>query len=134
MKKLVATGAVVAALAFGAVGVAHWANADEAKKPLVHSVYFSLKDASPSGKTQFLAGCQKYLTNHPGTLYFAAGPIASELERPVNDRDFDVALLIVFADKKAHDDYQVSERHQDFIKEAGDRLAKVRVFDSYVER
>lgn len=105
--------------------------AADAKGPMiVHNVYFSLKDNSPQAKEKLVVACKKHLTKHPGEVFFAAGVLAEEFNRPVNDRDFDVGLHIVFADKKAHDTYQDAERHQKFIDENKDSWKKVRVFDS----
>jgi hypothetical protein len=99
---------------------------------LAHNVYFTLKDDSEAAKTKLTNDCFKYLKDQPGVVFFAAGPLAEELDRPVNVRDFDVGLHIVFKDKKAHDAYQVADRHQQFIKENKDGLEKVRVFDTLV--
>jgi hypothetical protein len=98
-----------------------------------HDVYFSLTDNSPRAKQKFVAACKKYLTDHAGAEWFAVGPLAEEMKREVNDRDFDVALHLVFKNKAAHDQYSDSERHQKFIKETRNTWKKVRVFDSYVE-
>ena len=98
---------------------------------LAHMVYFSLKDNSQSAKDKLVAACKKHLTKHPGEVYFAAGTLAQDLKREVNDLDFDVALHIVFKDKAAHDQYQDADRHEAFIKENKDNWKKVRVFDSY---
>lgn len=98
-----------------------------------HMVYFSLKDNSPAAKEKLVAACKKYLSKHPGEVYFGAGTLVADLDRPVNDRDWDVALHIVFADRKAHDQYQDAKRHQQFIDENKDNWKKVRVFDSQVE-
>ena len=43
-----------------------------ASQLLVHNVFFALKDKSPSAIQTLIAACHKYLTNHPGTLYFGA--------------------------------------------------------------
>src|SRR5262245_15639528 len=99
-----------------------------------HDVYFSLKDNSPEAKKKLVAACKKYLSKHPGEVFFAAGTLAEGLDRPVNDRDFDVALHIVFQDRKAHDQYQEAKRHQQFIDENKDNWKKVRVFDSEVQQ
>ena len=56
------------------------------------------------------------------------------MKRDVNDRDFDVALHLVFKSKAAHDQYAKSERHLKFIEENKDNWKRVRVFDSYVEK
>ena len=51
---------------------------------------------------------------------------------PVSDREFDVALHVVFEDKQMLEAYLKSERHTEFVAENKDRFAKVRVFDSYL--
>ena len=101
---------------------------------LAHNVYFSLKDNSPGGRQKLIAACNKYLSKHPGTVYFAAGTLAEDLKRPVNDQDFDVALHLVFEDQAAHDRYQESARHEQFIAENQANWKKVRVFDSVAGR
>jgi hypothetical protein len=100
---------------------------------LAHNVYFSLKDASPDARTKLVAACKKYLSNHPGTVFFAAGPLCAELQRPVNDRDFDIGLHVIFATKADHDRYQDAPAHLQFIEENKGNWSKVRVFDSIVE-
>jgi hypothetical protein len=100
---------------------------------LAHDVYFSLKDNSPQAKEKLIAACKKHLTDHPGTVWFAVGPLAEEMKRDVNDRDFDVALHLLFKNKAAHDQYAKAERHTTFIEETQETWKKVRVFDSYVD-
>ena len=97
---------------------------------LVHNVYFSLKDNSGRAAEDLIRACKKYLTGHPGTVFFACGRRAAGLERDVNDRDWDVGLHLVFADRAAHDRYQEAPRHLQFIEENRPNWKKVRVFDS----
>lgn len=104
-----------------------------AEKMLAHDVYFTLKDKSPEAQQTFIAACKKYLSGHPGTVWFAAGARAAELKRDVNDVAFDVALHVVFKDKAAHDVYAKAERHLTFIEEHSSAWEKVRVFDSYLD-
>ena len=64
--------------------------------------------------------------------------IAPEAENGIRaiiaaDRNFDVALQMVFTDKEAHDTYQVSESHQQFIAENKSNWKQVRIFDAYVD-
>ena len=108
--------------------------ADEGGAMLVHNVYFSLKDNSPEAKKKLVEACKKYLTKHDGEVFFAAGPRAEELNREINDRDFDICLNIVFKDKAAHDKYQEAARHKQFIEENRDSWTKVRVFDATAEK
>ena len=64
---------------------------------LAHNVFFSLHDKSPEARAKLINSAKTHLTAHAGVLFFAVGEMADELNRPVNDRDFDVALHIVFA-------------------------------------
>ena len=99
---------------------------------LGHMVYFTLKDNAPEKVEAMLAACRKYLTGHPGTTFFAVGTLVPDLQRPVNQTDFDVALQVVFESRAAHDAYQVAPRHLAFIEENKGNWAKVRVFDANV--
>ncbi len=101
---------------------------------LSHDVYFSLKDNSPEAKKKLVAACKKYLSGHPGEVFFVAGTLAEEISWDISDRDFDVALHIVFKDMAAHDKYQDSEQHQQFMERNQDNWKKVRAFDSVVEK
>jgi len=94
-----------------------------------HAVYFSLKDRSPAAVAALVAGCRMHLTGHPGAVSFSVGT-CSHYDRHVNDRDFDVALEIVFDSHASHDLYQTAERHNHFIAEHSPLWAKVRVFDT----
>ncbi len=97
-----------------------------------HSVYFTLKEQTPKMRDRLVAACHQYLTEHPGTIHFSAGSRATEYQRPVNDQEFDVALVTVFASEADHEKYQVSQRHQQFIAEQKETWAQVRVFDALV--
>ena len=99
---------------------------------LAHMVFFTLKERTAEATDKLVAACRKYLNVQPGILFFAAGPLCKELNREVNDMDFDVALHLVFVDKAAHDAYQDDPTHHQFIKENKETWAKVRVFDSTV--
>ena len=100
---------------------------------LCHNVYFTLKDKSPAAADALVAACKKYLTVQPGIVYFACGKLEPDLAREVNDRDFDVALHVVFTDRAAHDAYQEDDTHNRFVAEMKPNWARVRVFDSLVE-
>jgi hypothetical protein len=99
---------------------------------LGHMVYFTLKDRAPENVEALVAACRKYLTGHPGTVFFAVGTLVPDLTRPVNQTDFEVALQVVFESREAHDAYQVAPRHVQFIEENKANWAKVRVFDANV--
>ncbi len=100
---------------------------------LAHNVFIKLKDRSPAKVEELVAACKNYLNVQPGIVFFAAGTLAEELNRPVNDLDFDVALHVIFDTPANQDLYQVAPLHLQFIEENRDAWAKVRVFDSHVE-
>ena len=106
--------------------------ADAADPKLAHMVYFKLKDSSPAAKEKLVQACRKYLSGHEGVVAFAAGVLAEDLKREVNDRDFDVSLHVVFENKAVHDKYQTHPRHLKFIEENKANWDKARVFDSYL--
>lgn len=101
---------------------------------VVHNVYFTLLESTPENRETLLAACRKYLVNHPGVAYFACGTVIPDLDREVNDRDWDVGLHIVFENRAAHDRYQTAPDHLKFIDENRPLWKQVRVFDTYAER
>lgn len=102
-----------------------------ASSPLiVHNVYFSLNDNSPGKVQHLLSECRKCLDGHTGVVHFSCGTVCPTLIRPVNVRDFDVSLHVIFRSMADHDAYQVHPRHQQFIAENKANWKQVRVFDS----
>ena len=101
---------------------------------LAHNVFFTLHDNSEAAKDRLIAACKKYLNGHPGTIFFAVGTRVEELNRSVNDRDFDVALSVIFETLAAQNAYQQAPLHLKFIEESKENWKQVRVFDSWAER
>lgn len=99
---------------------------------LMHNVFFTLKDKSPEAVKKLVDACHKYLTVQPGIVSFAAGKRETDLNRQVNDQEFDVGLHVLFTDRSMHDAYQDDATHDQFIAEMKDNWARVRVFDSLV--
>jgi hypothetical protein len=99
---------------------------------LGHMVYFTLKDRSPAAVEKLIQDARKYLTDHPGTVFFAVGTRNPDLARPVNQADFDVALQIVFDSRQSHDAYQAAPRHEQFVEENKANWERVRVYDADV--
>ena len=97
---------------------------------LAHVVYFSLKDKSPEKQQSLVAACEKYLKPQPGVVFYSSGVREADLQREVNDTDFDVSLMLVFESRESHDRYQTDATHDAFIAEQKDNWAAVRVFDS----
>jgi hypothetical protein len=135
MHKQRVCGVVVVAL-LGFLALAAWDTTAAEKSDgamLSHDVYFTLKDNSAKAKKILVAACKKYLSKHSGEVFFAVGTRVTDLKRPVNDQDWDVALHIVFKNRAAHDKYQDHGRHKLFIKGNKGNWKKVRVFDAVVK-
>ncbi|HZU39053.1 MAG TPA: Dabb family protein [Gemmataceae bacterium] len=136
MKKLLIFGFVLL-LALTGIHVVQSAEekrvSDESGPMISHDVYFTLKQNSPESRKKLVDACTKYLTHHPGATFFAAGSRDPAFNRDVNVKDWDVGLHVVFKNKAAHDKYQSSERHQQFIKENRENWQKVQVFDTQFE-
>jgi hypothetical protein len=127
------TGLVLGVVAFGAVQTfTKAASEDKAELAISHAVYFTLKDSTAETRAKLVADCKKYLAKPEGSLAFAAGVRDEQIKSAVNDKDFDVALMLVFKNKEAFDKYAVSEPHQKFIAENKDNWKSVRVYDARV--
>src|SRR4029453_7638995 len=63
---------------------------------LAHMVFFTLKDASDANREKMVRACKDYLSGHDGTVYFSAGTRNEALDREVNDKDYAIALHLVF--------------------------------------
>lgn len=107
--------------------------ADDGSRPIGHAVYFSLRVASAEARKTLEDACVKHLAPTPGTLIFSVGS-RGEPTGAIQDKDFDVALFILFEDQKALDNYDASTAHQTFIRENRANWKKVRVFDWGVDR
>ena len=99
---------------------------------LAHIVFFQLTDHSAQACQRLVDACHTHLQDHPGTVHFSAGTRAQQFQRDVNDRDYHVGLHLIFESEQAHDQYQASPRHLQFIAENKDNWARVRVFDTDV--
>ena len=80
-----------------------------------HVVIFWTKPDQPRATEELIAGAQKYLTNIPGIQTFHVGRMVPS-SRPVVDQSYQVALNIVFRDKKSQDEYQVHPQHTEFVE------------------
>jgi hypothetical protein len=101
--------------------------------PLAHIVFFTLAESNDANRSKLVDACKKYLAQHEGVVYFGVGVRAPEYDREVNDRDYDVALHLVFATAKDQDVYQTHPQHLKFVEECKGLWKNVRVFDSRLE-
>ena len=105
---------------------------DRKDPAMVHDVFFTLNDNSDQAIQTLIDACYKYLKDHDGVTFFAAGPRVKECNREVNIQDWDVALHAVFESKECHDKYQTIEDHLTFIAENKQNWKSVKVFDSFI--
>jgi hypothetical protein len=94
----------------------------------IHSVYFWLrKDLTSAEEQQFDAGVRS-LCEIEGVRDGYVG-IPAATDRPVIERGYSRALVIVFDDEAGHDAYQVDPVHDRFRKECARFWTQVRIFD-----
>jgi hypothetical protein len=94
-----------------------------------HVVIFWTDPKNPKAVNELLAAAEKYLKPIPGIVSFHVGRMAPS-HRPVVDQSYQVALNIVFANKKAQDDYQAHPLHVQFVEKAfKPNCAKCVVYD-----
>lgn len=98
--------------------------------PQAHMVFFKLGDASDANRKELVDLCHKHLAPIEGITYFSVGVLAEDLNRSVNDKQFDVALHVVFKDRAAYKVYETHPKHLKFIEEGAPLWSGVRVFDS----
>jgi len=94
-----------------------------------HVVIFWTDPDNPNAADQLIEGANRFLKPIPGVLHFHVGKMV-ESHRPVVDQSYQVALNLVFPNKKAQDDYQAHPLHVQFVEGVFKRVCKkVVVYD-----
>jgi hypothetical protein len=94
----------------------------------VHAVYFWLRpDLTDDERARFAANLQTLATIPSKGCYIGT---PSSTDRPVIDRTYTWALVLLFADLAEHDAYQVHPVHQQFVAENKALWASVKIYDS----
>jgi hypothetical protein len=88
-----------------------------------HVVILWTDPEQPDAADELIAGANKYLKAIPGVLQFHAGKM-SPSHRPVVDQTYQVALSIVFPDKKTEQEYQAHPQHIEFVEKVFKRVCK----------
>ena len=95
----------------------------------IHQVCFWLKQGTPdAAKEQLIADCRKYLGGVPTVKQLWVGPPAMT-PREVVDNSYQVGLVVILEDSKAHDIYQDHPTHHEFIARNKAHWDRVRVLD-----
>ena len=107
------------------------AQKSQIEAPLMHSVYFWLKNPnSQSDQKAFEAAIQKLIeTNPQGISTYLGKPAATEI-RGVVDNSYSYAYFMTFASREAEADYQTDPTHLRFIEAAEHLWNKVIVYDA----
>ena len=96
---------------------------------LVHAVYFSLRaDLADADRARFVAWLPRLCTLDSVQSGYAGVP--ADTDRPVIDRAYTHALVLLFADSAAEQVYQVDPVHDQFRAECHTWWERVRIFDS----
>ena len=95
----------------------------------VHAVYFWLRADLTAAETRRLDAGLRSLRAIDGVEHGYVG-VPAATDRPVIERSYSRALVLVFADEAAHDAYQVHPVHDRFRAECGGYWTAVRIYDS----
>ena len=94
----------------------------------VHTVFFWLReDLSAGDRAAFERGLDKLLSIETIDRSYRGTP--ADTDRPVIDRTYSWAIVVVFRDKLAHDAYQAHPLHDAFRDECAKFWTKVRIYD-----
>ena len=95
---------------------------------LIHSVYFWLKEElTDSEKESFYNDLVKLKEITIAEDVHIGTP--STTDRPVIERSYDYALMLVFKGIEDHDKYQVDPMHKEFLANNKDKFKKVVIYD-----
>jgi hypothetical protein len=95
----------------------------------VHAVYFWLRGDLPASDHRLFDAWLPKLTKIPGVRHGYAG-VPAATDRPVIERSYTSALVLVFDDAAGEAAYQVHPLHDQFRAECGSFWTHVRIFDS----
>jgi quinol monooxygenase YgiN len=95
----------------------------------IHSVYFSLRDdLSPAERRRFEDGIRSLVAIGAVERGYIGTPAATD--RAIIDRNYTHALILSFADERAHDAYQVHPVHDRFREQCAGYWSGIRIFDT----
>jgi hypothetical protein len=98
----------------------------------VHAVYFWLRDdLTEAEKDAFRKGVNALATIESVEHCYVGVP--ADTDRPVIDRSYSYALVVVFADQEGHDLYQAHPVHDRFRVDCAPYWERVLIYDSVDE-
>lgn len=95
----------------------------------IHSVYFWLKpELTEDQRATFWAGVNSLTTITSVRQGFVGTPASTD--RPIIDRSYTCALIIICDDEVSQEAYQVDPIHDKFREECGEFWSKVLIYDA----
>lgn len=94
----------------------------------VHNVYFWLKKDLTAEQLEMYRNGLKSLTTI-GSVQSAFIGIPASTDRPIIDRTYSYALILVFKNKEAHDAYQVHPIHDRFRENCSTFWSDIKIYD-----
>jgi hypothetical protein len=125
-KGAAAAGAVLTA----GPALATFPAADAQRPPVVHHVFFWLKNPSSTQDRDQLVSGLKTLAGIPLIKELYVGVLANTEKRDVVDASWQVSELMFFNDLQAQGSYQQHHIHLDFVKNYSHLWEKVVVYDA----
>jgi hypothetical protein len=114
-----------------AIALANTAGA--ARPPIVHHVFFWLKNPASTEDRDGLVAGLKTLAGIPLIKELYVGILANTEKRDVVDASWQVSELMFFTNLEAQANYQKHQLHLDFIKNCSHLWEKVVVYDAMNE-
>jgi hypothetical protein len=100
------------------------------KNPFIHMVFFWLKEPdNQEHRATFEASIKRFLTDSAYAGSWHVGTPAGS-DRPVVDSSYTYCLMVTFASREMHDQYQSEPPHLRFIAECSNLWERVQVYDS----
>lgn len=125
-RKFIGTAAV---LSVGSIATAMPLTPMNKNYPIVHHVFFWLKNPNSKEDRDLLVAGVKTLKKIPTIREMHVGIVASTEKRDVVDNSWGVSELLFFSDLKGQETYQTHPIHLEFIKNYSHLWEKVIVYD-----
>ncbi len=98
----------------------------------IHSVYFWLKpELTEEQRATFWTGVNSLTSIKSVRQDFVGTPAPTD--RPIIDRSYSCALIIICDDEAGHEAYQVDPIHDKFREDCGEFWSKVLIYDAVTE-
>ncbi len=94
-----------------------------------HIVLFWMEGQSEEAKAAFRAEMEGFIKSSAYAQSMHIGTPAGT-DRAVVDNSYDFCLIVTFASKAAHDQYQKEQVHLDFIEKTKGLWSKLQIYDS----